>query len=96
MPISHDLRNIQATLSAILDRPESMPTPEMVVMEQDIPFVRLLCANIASLADRVEALEDAPLAFDSCDFTYLPTLSQNGSCGLTTQGMPMANVVPLQ
>lgn len=79
MPISHDLRNIQVTLTALLDHPAHKPTPEMVVMEQDIPFMRLLCANLASLADQVEALEDAPLAFDSQEYTFLPRMASSAS-----------------
>ena len=58
MAISEDLRSVQAMLGSM--------------KSENAGMMRLLCDNLAALADQVEALEEVPLALPSA---YTPVMS---------------------
>jgi len=66
MAISEDLRSVQATLDALL-----RTDGEALARENGMELARLLCDNLAALADQVEALEAMPLATELSDF-FMP------------------------
>lgn len=53
--LSHDLENLARALEQI--------APQLP--EEKAAFLALACVNLHSLADRVQSLEDAPLAQDA-------------------------------
>ena len=51
MPISNDLKSVHVALAAVA---------HSVAADKE-PVIRLVCANILSLAEQVEALENMPM-----------------------------------
>lgn len=54
MPISEDLRSVQKMVSSLDNANQAL--------------INLVSQNLAALADQVEALEDTPLAVQSCEY----------------------------